>query len=79
MKLTKQQRGALTVLADMGPEGCLEGVMLMHGFGGGVVADLVRDWLASTAEATARAGRRRVHVTKVRITDAGRAGLKGGY
>jgi hypothetical protein len=61
----------------MGPQGCLERALLMHGLGAGVVAGLVSSGLASTAEVTARAGRRRVHVTKVRIIDAGRAGLKG--
>ena len=77
MKLTDQQRSALTVLADMAPQGCLHGVMLMHGFGTGVVGSLVRDGLASTEEVTARAGRRSVYVTKVRITDAGRRAIAG--
>jgi hypothetical protein len=76
MKLTDQQRRALTVLADMGPQGCLEGVMLMHGFGAGVMAGLVRDGLVSTAEETARAGRRRIYVAKVKITDAGRQAIE---
>jgi hypothetical protein len=67
----------LTVLADMGPQGCLEGVMLMHGFGAGVLAGLIRDGLVSTAEVTTRAGRRSVYVTTVKITDAGRRAIAG--
>ena len=77
MKLSDQQRRALTALADMGPQGCLEGALLMHGFGAGVVSGLVRDGLASTAKLTTRAGRRSVYVTKVRITDAGRRAIAG--
>jgi hypothetical protein len=68
MNLTDQQRRALTILDDMGPQGCLERVLLMHGFGAGVV---------SGSEVTARAGRRSVYVTKVRITDAGRRAIAG--
>jgi hypothetical protein len=43
----------------------------MYGFGAGVVADLVRDGLASTARGTAHAGRRSVHLLNPRQSPAG--------
>ena len=49
MMLTGEQRGALTILADMWPHGCLEGVMLVHGVGSDVIADLIRSGLVITS------------------------------
>ena len=76
MTLTVQQRDALTILADMGPHGCLEGVMLVHGIGSDVIADLIRSGLVSaTRIAAARSGSRAISVSKIKITDAGRQAL----
>jgi len=51
MTLTDQQRRARS-WPTWGRNGCLEGVMLMHGFGAVVVGALVRDGLAITGKLT---------------------------
>jgi hypothetical protein len=48
-----------------------------HGCAIGVLRDLVRDGLATAASETTVAGRRRIMVTRLRITGAGRLALAG--
>jgi len=67
MTLTDQQRGALIILADMGPHGCLEGVMLVHGVGSDVIADLIHSGLVSATKiAATRSGSRAISVSKIK-------------
>jgi hypothetical protein len=65
---------ALRLLADH-PEGCTEALMLAQGFGPGVIAELIEAGLAraKTERVLTGHGRTAVKVTRMRITDAGRA------
>jgi DNA-binding PadR family transcriptional regulator len=74
MGLPVDQREALRMLAGS-PGGCTESIVLAHGFGIGTLHDLVRDGLATAERRNVRAGHRRIEVTWLTITDAGRAAL----
>ena len=77
MKLSDEQSRALKLLADAGPLGLSEAILIAHGFKVDmVVAGLVRDGLATVVASTVKAGSRTVQVTRVRITDAGRRALE---
>jgi hypothetical protein len=76
MAVSAEQRQALEMLAGS-PHGCTESIMMAHGCAIGVLRDLVRDGLATAASETTVAGRRRIVVTRLRITDAGRRALGG--
>jgi len=49
--------------------------MLAHGFSAKMLADLVRDGLATTEPGTVRASGRQIEVMWMMITDAGRRAL----
>jgi hypothetical protein len=68
------QLRALTLLADH-PDGCTEELMLAQGFGPAIIAELIEDGLAraKTERVLTGHGRTAVKVTRMRITDAGRA------
>jgi hypothetical protein len=72
--ISTAQRQALRLLAGS-PLGCSEAILLAHGFKTELLAVLVRDGLAITQPGTTRAGRRRLEVVWVMITDAGRRAL----
>jgi DNA-binding PadR family transcriptional regulator len=76
MAIAFDQREALRMLAGS-PGGCTESIVLAHGFGIGTLHDLVRDGLATVERRTVRAGQRRIEVTWMTITDAGRRALAG--
>ena len=76
MALSTEQRRALEMLAGS-PHGCTESIMMAHGCAIGVLRDFVRDGLATAASETTVAGRRRIMVTRLRITGAGRLALAG--
>jgi hypothetical protein len=65
---------ALRLLAAA-PNGATEAIMLAHGFTSAMLDALVRDGLAMTERRAMRAGRRRIEVTWLTITDAGRQAL----
>lgn len=67
-------RRALALLADSAT-GCTEAIMLAHGFGPKLMADLIGAGLATAEIGRMRAGGRSVEVTRVYITDAGRQAL----
>jgi hypothetical protein len=71
-----EQNRALRMLADT-PLGCTEAVMLAHGFTAELLADLMRDGLATAAPGIMYAGKRPITVTWLRITDLGRQALAG--
>jgi hypothetical protein len=77
MTLSAEQRRALEMLADAGLRGCTGATLLEHGFKIDMIADLVRDGLATAHRDTMWAGRRKIKVARVRITDAGRRALAG--
>jgi hypothetical protein len=68
------QRRALKLLAGS-PRGCTESIMLAHGFRIEMLAQLVRDGLASAAPESVRAGGRSIEVVRLQITGAGRRAL----
>ena len=74
MAISPEQRQALEMLAGS-PHGCTESIMMVHGCAIGVLRDLVRDGLATAAREMVVSGRRRITVTRLRITDAGRRAL----
>jgi hypothetical protein len=76
MVLPIDQREALRMLAGS-PDGCTESIVLAHGFAIGTLHDLVRCGLATAERRTVRAGQRRIGVTWLTITDAGRLALSG--
>jgi hypothetical protein len=71
MAIPFDQREALRVLAGS-PVGSTESIVLAHGFGIGTLHDLVRDGLATAERRNVRAGQRRIEVTWMTVTDAGR-------
>jgi hypothetical protein len=68
-------RAALTLLAGY-PEGRAEAVMLAQGFGPVVIAELIEAGLARAKTQRLLIDGRRVKVTRIRITEAGRQALK---
>ena len=67
---------ALTFLAESA-NGCTEAIMLAHGFTNAMLDALVRDGLATADRRAVRAGRRRIEVTWLTITEEGRQALAG--
>jgi len=57
--------------------GCTGTTLLDHGFCTGMLADLVRDGLATARLESVRTGKRKIAVARVRITDAGQIALEG--
>jgi hypothetical protein len=70
---------ALRLLADH-PEGCTEALMLAQGFGPAMIAELIEAGLARarTERVPTGRGRSAVKVTRMRITEAGRAMIEPG-
>ena len=59
------------------PLGVTEAIMLAHGFTNAMLDGLVREGLATAERRAMKAGRRRIEVTWLTITDAGRQALAG--
>jgi hypothetical protein len=74
MAVSAEQRLALELLASS-PFGCTESIMMAHSCAVGVLRDLVREGLATATRETVIAGRRRITVTRLPISDAGREAL----
>jgi hypothetical protein len=76
-RLTTEQREALELLAN-DPQGATEELLvLVHGFDGGMIADLVSSGLAMARRENMKAGGRTIEVVRIRITGAGRRALEG--
>jgi hypothetical protein len=71
--LTHQQRHALKLLADAGPRGMPEALLLMNDISPTITAALMASGLAKAATESIRAGDRKIDVPRVAITEAGRA------
>jgi hypothetical protein len=71
MSLSAEHRRALEVLAAS-PRGCTKGRLLADGFTVDMLADLVREGLATAHRETMRVGGRQIRIERYRITDAGR-------
>lgn len=74
-KLSPAARRALAKLADF-PEGSPESLLLAHGFKRKLISGLVSAGLATARAEVIPAGERAVHVTRIKITDAGRLALE---
>ena len=75
--ISAESNGALEMLADAGLRGCTGATLLGHGFNIDMIADLVKDGLATAHRETMRMGRRKIPVARVRITEAGRRAIEG--
>jgi hypothetical protein len=71
------QRRALELLADCPQEGCTEAVMLAHGLTVAQLVELVRAGLATATPRRVKAGRERLEIAVLRITEAGRRCWRG--
>jgi hypothetical protein len=69
--LSVDRRRALALLAGS-PDGTTEDALAAHGLTVGLLADLVRDGLATATAERVRVGKREIEVTRLRITDEGR-------
>jgi hypothetical protein len=68
------RRRALELLAAS-PDSCTEATMRAHGLTVDMLAKIVLAGLASVSTESVLAGRQRIEVARVRITDAGRKAL----
>jgi hypothetical protein len=75
-RLGPERRSALGILADA-PRGLTEAMLMAHGFTTELLADLVRDGLATEQRESVKAGGRQTAVTRVNIKDAGRKAIEG--
>ena len=74
--LTTDQHRALELLANAGPHGVPEGLMIdAHGFKTNTIAGLVRAGFVGIKPEAINAGDQRITVVRVRITDSGRKAL----
>jgi hypothetical protein len=71
-----EQHRALRLLAGA-PLGATEAMMLAHGLTDAMLDALVRDGLATAERRAMKAGRRRIEVTWLTITEEGRQALAG--
>jgi hypothetical protein len=71
------RRRALELLAAS-RDGCTEAIMLAHGFSIDMMVELVNAGLASATTERVVAGKHRVEVARLRITEAGRRALTRG-
>jgi hypothetical protein len=75
MSLTTEQRQPLAFLAGA-PHGATKVRLLAVGFNVNVLADLVREGLATTHRGSMRVGGRQIRVERYTITDAGRRAIE---
>jgi hypothetical protein len=73
-RLTEEQRQTLELLAGA-PRGATKALLLADGFTVDMLADLVREGLATPQRGTSRVGGREIKVERYRITDDGRDAL----
>jgi len=76
LRLSAEHRRALWLLAGSS-HGCTEAILLAHGFTIEMLIVLVGDGLATATSEIVHAGRRRIEIVRVGITDAGRQALDG--
>jgi hypothetical protein len=76
--LSKEQRRALALLANI-PHGIAEELLILaHGFDRAMIGGLVHESFATAErEVVTGPGRRVIEAVRIRITDAGRRALEG--
>ncbi len=75
MRLSAEQRRAVSLLAGSGRNGVTGPLLAAHGFSVSTIAGLVSRGLATIAHEKVKAGGKLIEVARVRITDAGRDAL----
>ena len=75
MSLSAEQRRVLELVAG-GPRGYTKARLLADGFTVDILADLVREGLATLQRGTLRVGGRTIRVERYRITDDGRKAIE---
>lgn len=75
MMLVADERRALAMLANAGPDGVEQALLSAHGFDASMVAELVNKGMAIVTAEKVRAEEKLVAVAKVRITAAGQSAL----
>jgi hypothetical protein len=71
------RRGTVRPLFASCRDGCTEAIMLAHGFSIDMMVELVNAGLASVTTERVVAGKERIEVVVLRITEAGRRALEG--
>ncbi len=71
----KQQRRRALELLEASIDGCTEAIMLAYGFKTALLVELIDAGFATTSIERMIAGGRRIEVTRLRITGAGRRAL----
>jgi hypothetical protein len=74
--MTRDERHALSLLANANGNGVTQQLFAAHGFVVPMVDSLVNDGLATMSREQMNAGGKVVEVAKVRITECGRAALR---
>jgi hypothetical protein len=74
--ISTEQRRALEMLADAESRGSTIEMLIEDGFPAEMVADLVRNGLASMQGDTVKVGGRAIEVIRVQITDAGQRAIE---
>lgn len=75
-QLSAEQRRALEILATAGLAGCTGAALFARGFTIDMLADLVRDGLATARRETLQVGKRKITIARVWIADAGQQALR---
>jgi len=76
---TSERLCALEVLADAGLWGCTAPTLRAYGFAMTMLANLVRDGLATARRETLRVGNRRIWAARIYITARGLRILEGAF
>jgi hypothetical protein len=77
-KVNADQRRALQLLADAGVQGRTGATLFAYGVRIDMLADLLREGLATARREPTNAGERQIEVARLRITAAGRRALNDG-
>ncbi len=77
-RLGAEQRRALEILATAGLNGCTGAALFARGFTIDMLADLIRNGLATARRETLKVGKRKVTVARLWIADAGQRALGDG-
>jgi hypothetical protein len=75
-RLSAEQLCALEVLADAGLWGCAGGTLFTYGFRVDILANLVRDGLATARREMLTIGSRSIKAPRLWITEAGQSALE---
>ncbi len=74
--ISTEQRRALEMLADAESRGSTIEMLIEDGFPAEMLADLVRNGLASMQGDTVKVGGRAIEIIRVQITDAGQRAIE---